>query len=681
MYINLVMSNSIIALLLAVPAFVISKLMTRPPLAHGLWLLVLIKLVSPPLLPFRVFDTHQADEYVATATNYVARPGIDNSIPVEQSGLADAQIKTAPHPRGLDQNIQVERGNHLPTVLFGIWGIGVIGSSSFYGVRFYGLERMLKSTVPVRGALLAESRRVADALQLRRFPEVRLIDARISPLVWGRFSGPVVILPSSLLEQFNAVERSTLLAHEFAHVRRGDHWLRWFEIVVLTVYWWNPVAWLAVRCVRETGEECCDAWVVSLFPRHCRIYGKTLLKTAEVLADRLPSSAAIASTFGGHSVKRRIEMIMIHSPSKTMSPLALTAVLFLGLATLPIFGQGADALEPVNKWTASELTNRHTRWLESTQFRATYRVREGTANSIADAFDGQPFDKVMSVATGVFHKSDTLQRISIDYGNETRIEGKVDFSRREESQVEIDEDGTSILPEGHGLLISRASHDEVTQGQKWLSYNPKWKNTNDRATLMVLSQMKRDLSTGQGRISPLNPLSRFNPKPFMGQGRAFLGKNVSVIVTTESNEQAIVKVTAREAAGGVEYTDTCTFEVWTAPKLPVIQRIHQVILENDNLFMERDIRLSEFQECEGGHVARRVVSVTKKPERDVVGVIEWVSDDLGKRSPTNVDFLIKIPPTTEILGAVNAPESGVERILDLRKLVPRKPSYVFKQVE
>ena len=371
-------------------------------------------------------------------------------------------------------------------------------------------------------------------------------------------------------------------------------------------------------------------------------------------------------------------MIMKHTPSRTMSRRVLAAVLLLGLATLPVFGQADKPLEPVNEWTVAELTRRHTEWLNSTQFRSTYRVREGGANSIADAFDGEPFDNVASVATGVFHKSDTLQRISINYGNETGIEGKVDFSNKEQSKIEANADGTPIVPEGHGLLVSRASHDEVTQGKKRLSYHPKWKDSYDNATL---SQDDREISTGQGRISPLNPLSRHNPKPFVGQGEAFLGKNVDVKVESVSSQRAIVKAVARETTGGVEYTDTCTFEIWTVPKLPVIQRIHQVVLEGDRLFMERDIRLTDFQECEGGHVARRVVSAIRQSGRDVVGVIEWVSGDLGKLLPRDDDFLIKIPSTTTFYGAINAPQSDKERLLDIRKLAPRKLPYVVKRVE
>src|SRR5947209_4622411 len=44
------LANAVCAALLAVPAVVAGRL-RRPAVAHGLWLLVLIKLVTPPLFP------------------------------------------------------------------------------------------------------------------------------------------------------------------------------------------------------------------------------------------------------------------------------------------------------------------------------------------------------------------------------------------------------------------------------------------------------------------------------------------------------------------------------------------------------------------------------------------------------------------------------------------------------
>src|SRR5436190_8396311 len=48
------LSNAVAAMGLAVVAAVTSRLCRRPALTHGLWLLVLLKLVTPPLLTVRI---------------------------------------------------------------------------------------------------------------------------------------------------------------------------------------------------------------------------------------------------------------------------------------------------------------------------------------------------------------------------------------------------------------------------------------------------------------------------------------------------------------------------------------------------------------------------------------------------------------------------------------------------
>ena len=71
-----------------------------------------------------------------------------------------------------------------------------------------------------------------------------------------------------------------MLAHELAHLKRRDHWVRWFEAVVLGFYWWDPIAWWARREMERTEEEACDAWVVSLLPAAGGAYAEALVAPA-----------------------------------------------------------------------------------------------------------------------------------------------------------------------------------------------------------------------------------------------------------------------------------------------------------------------------------------------------------------------------------------------------------------
>jgi hypothetical protein len=50
----MMVSNAIVATVLALAAAAVSCVCRRPALVHGLWLLVLVKLITPPILPVEI---------------------------------------------------------------------------------------------------------------------------------------------------------------------------------------------------------------------------------------------------------------------------------------------------------------------------------------------------------------------------------------------------------------------------------------------------------------------------------------------------------------------------------------------------------------------------------------------------------------------------------------------------
>src|SRR5437667_428240 len=82
----------------------------------------------------------------------------------------------------------------------------------------------------------------------------------VSPVLWTIGRTPRLLFPAGLLERLDREQREALLAHELAHWRRRDHWVRLVELAVLVLYWWHPVVWWARRELHEAEEQCCDAW-------------------------------------------------------------------------------------------------------------------------------------------------------------------------------------------------------------------------------------------------------------------------------------------------------------------------------------------------------------------------------------------------------------------------------------
>ena len=123
-----------------------------------------------------------------------------------------------------------------------------------------------------------------------------------SPFILGVFR-PRIYLPSDL----NATARASVVAHEQAHLHRRDHWWKPLGFVLLTVYWFNPLMWVAYIFLCRDIEAACDERVVRDMPAADRkAYSEALLACSA--PRRLVSACPLA--FGETSVKSRVKSVL-----------------------------------------------------------------------------------------------------------------------------------------------------------------------------------------------------------------------------------------------------------------------------------------------------------------------------------------------------------------------------------
>jgi RND family efflux transporter MFP subunit len=199
---------------------------------------------------------------------------------------------------------------------------------------------MIRSARPAPAELRERIGRVAERLGLRNIPVACLLPVRISPLIWVPLAGPPhQALPEELWGLLDATQQDAILAHELAHLKRRDHWVRRLEALACGLYWWDPVAWWARREVERAEERCCDALVLSALPTAAVAYAEALVMTAAHLSGLrrpFPLGASGAGRLGPFT--ERLEMIL--SDPTTVSakwtvPWALFAVGALSLPFLP----------------------------------------------------------------------------------------------------------------------------------------------------------------------------------------------------------------------------------------------------------------------------------------------------------------------------------------------------------
>ena len=319
------LTNAVTAALLALAAAAIARFSRRPILWYALWLVVLLRLLAPP-----VFAVDLAIPVFARASSS------SDAAMVEVSGAAVAVSES-----GVAMD---------PLAIVGlIWAAGALVVIGFAIAQSFQLRQILAVSDPASGEIENRVRDLSRQLGVRRPPPTVQVLDRVPPMLWAFLGSVRLILPAELLARLDEDMTDTLLAHELIHLRRRDHWVRHLELAALALFWWNPVAWWATRRVRRAQELCCDERVAELLPNHRRAYADTLVETAQFLSGRrLPLGSPARAMADLSQMKGRIQMIMTTSRAGRMSlatRLLAAAMLVAALAVTPILTATPDEPE------------------------------------------------------------------------------------------------------------------------------------------------------------------------------------------------------------------------------------------------------------------------------------------------------------------------------------------------
>ncbi|MBQ4602850.1 MAG: transcriptional regulator, partial [Clostridia bacterium] len=123
-----------------------------------------------------------------------------------------------------------------------------------------------------------------------------------SPFILGVIK-PKIYLPFKISEG----DIAHVIAHERAHLKRGDHLIKPIAFVLLAVYWFNPLMWVAYILLCRDIELACDEKVIrDMEHTQKQEYSKALLD----LSVRRISVASCPLAFGEVGVKARIKSVM-----------------------------------------------------------------------------------------------------------------------------------------------------------------------------------------------------------------------------------------------------------------------------------------------------------------------------------------------------------------------------------
>lgn len=95
-------------------------------------------------------------------------------------------------------------------------------------------------------------------------PEI-FVTNRKEPMAYvtGTLS-PVLVLSPSLIDLLEEEELKGVLAHEMAHILKGDHRRDWALLALRSLMFFNPVVLVVFRRITQENEQVCDDMAVSL---------------------------------------------------------------------------------------------------------------------------------------------------------------------------------------------------------------------------------------------------------------------------------------------------------------------------------------------------------------------------------------------------------------------------------
>ena len=315
---------------------------------HWIWFLAVASLPCLLLLACLPHSWHKplwsvstdfnSGNQISLTLNLASGGGAGSSVsPVSTARTVAA---AASHSSGNTQPLAARLSSTWLVVAFAIWFCGASLGLISVLLSHVRLMRLARRGAPLETTdwklLLREA---GETLRLRRSVSLWQSADNPMPLTWGWWR-PVVLVPAEAAG-WPAQRRRVVLLHELAHVKRWDCLTQTIARVVRTLFWINPLVWLATRRMCVERERACDDLVLNGGCKPSE-YASQLVAIAQTYR-HLPQVAAIAMARSSQ-IKGRIAAIVDASRARHARPLTAIAVMaFMGAFIWSVGGSSPDA--------------------------------------------------------------------------------------------------------------------------------------------------------------------------------------------------------------------------------------------------------------------------------------------------------------------------------------------------
>ncbi len=243
-----------------------------------LWGIVGFRLVFPFSIESKV-SLIPSGQTVPTDIATSHSPSIDSGVPVINNVINSVISENfTPAHYNSTNPLQV-----LILVMSVVWVVGILAMLAYVAISYLKVRKKVNAAVPL-------------------IDNIYECQAVGSPFVLGIIK-PKIYLPYNVMGQ----EMEYVIAHEQSHIDRKDHLWKPLGFLILSIYWFNPLMWLAYILLCRDIELACDEKVINKLGSQERAdYSQALLNCS--INKRTISACPLA--FGEIGVKKRIKSVL-----------------------------------------------------------------------------------------------------------------------------------------------------------------------------------------------------------------------------------------------------------------------------------------------------------------------------------------------------------------------------------
>ncbi len=294
-------SISIVANWLILAVILLRVLLKKAPrrITCILWALVAVRLVFP-------FSIESPVSLIPETTSVIQEAVDTNLIHPE---VVPSNTTVFPAQEG-NSNTYIGSKTSVSIIPF-VWCFGVSLMLCYLVFSYFKMLWLVKEAVPER-------------------EKIWVCDAVTTPFILGIIR-PRIYLPSGLLEP----NREYVIAHEQSHLRCKDHWWKPMAFVLLSVFWFNPLMWIAYTLVCRDIEFACDERVVHHYglPEK-KAYSEALLECSS--NRKLVLACPVA--FGETAVVQRVRNVLNYKKPRfwiILISILIILITAIGFLTVP----------------------------------------------------------------------------------------------------------------------------------------------------------------------------------------------------------------------------------------------------------------------------------------------------------------------------------------------------------